>query len=168
MMLSPSRTVIHPADPSVPEPAYLASWQNGGTPLAAFPPHTRVATAQVLEPVCSLGYAVSQRGARSLLYHLGLRAFDLPFDVSLRAWCQGRDGNDEHRCPGTLPPFFDHHRRRGSTKHDSDINDNEGWREKAETKNIRWSVMMNLERLVRGETEMEDQWPDRDGKAGTG
>jgi len=168
MMLPSERTVIHHADASVPEPAYLAAWEPAGFPLAPLPPHTRVAAAQVLEPVCSLAYAVSRRAARSLLYHLGLREFDLPFDVSLRAWCQGRDGNVVHRCPGTLPPFFDHHRRRGSAARDSDINDREGWREKAETRNIRWSVMMNLARLVGGETEFLDQWPDREGVDGGG
>jgi len=167
MMLSPEHVVIHTPDPSVPEPAYLAAWENSWTPLAQFPPHTRVVMSQVLEPVCSLAYAVSQRGAQSLLYHLGLRQFDLPFDVSLRAWCQGRDGNEVHRCPGVLPQFFEHHRRAGSTKHDSDINDNEGFREKAETKNIRWSVQLNMERLVKGETEIVDQWPDKEG-VGTG
>lgn len=66
-----------------------------------------------------------------------------------------------------LPQFFEHHRRAGSTKHDSDINDNEGFREKAETKNIRWSVQLNMERLVKGETEIVDQWPDKEG-VGTG
>lgn len=79
----------------------------------------------------------------------------------LRAWCQGSDGNQQHICPGVLPQLFDHHRRAGSKSRDSDISEpNTEVREKAETLNIRWSVRMNLEKMVRGDMDYEDQYPD--------
>lgn len=60
-----------------------------------------------------------------------------------------------------LPQLFDHHRRKGPKSRDSDIEDHGAeYREKAETLNIRWSVRMNMGRLLKGETEYEDQWPD--------
>lgn len=34
------------------------------------------------------------------------------------------------------------------------------YRDEPETLNIRWSVRMNMERILKGETEWEDQWPD--------
>ena len=79
----------------------------------------------------------------------------------LRAWCQGSDGNGQHICPGVLPQLFDHYRRQGSKDADSDISDpQEGYREKAETLNIRWSVRLNMEKIVKGDVNYDDQYPD--------
>ncbi|MCJ1393115.1 hypothetical protein MMC18_005987 [Xylographa bjoerkii] len=159
----PSRGLaIHQNDVSVPEIKHLRSWDiNEYTPLAVYPPHTRVVMRQVNMPVCSLVYALSQRGARKLLYSLSLRKFDSSYDVMLRAWCQGFDGNEVHVCPGVLPQLFDHYRRAGSKTVDSDISEpNQEVREKEETLNIRWSVRLNMEKLLRGDPNYDDQYPD--------
>ena len=162
MHLPATGLVIHNNDPSVPEPQYLHSWnEKETTPLAIYPHHTRVVMRQSTTPVCSLAYAVSQSGARKLLYSLGLKKFDGPFDVLLRAWCQGSDGNEPHVCPGVLPQLFDHHRPQGPRSGDSDISGAiDEYRDKPETLNIRWSVRMNLEKILRGETIYDDQYPD--------
>lgn len=162
MHLSASNIVFQQNDPSVPEPQYLHSWDaNEITPLYGYPKHTRVVMRQVQTPVCSLAYAISQKGARSLLYNLGLRKFNAPFDVMLRSWCQGEDGNEEHICPAIIPQLFDHFRRKGPKSRDSDISDPKtDIREKPETLNIRWSVRLNVEKLLRGDTNYEDQYPD--------
>ena len=154
--------VIRQNDPTVPEKQYLHSWDmEEPTPLGIFPHHTRVVMAQVGEPVCSLGYAISQKGARSILYNLGLRALDAPFDVSLRYWCQGNKGNEQHNCPGVIPQLFDHYRRKGPKSRDSDINaKGSAVREKPETLNIRWSVRLNMVKLLRGDTSYDEQYPD--------
>jgi len=72
--------VIRYNDSSVPEPQYLHSWRlEDPTPLGTLPHHTRAVMRGVSEPVCSLAYAVSQAGAREILYALGLKTFDGPF-----------------------------------------------------------------------------------------
>ncbi|KAL9112353.1 MAG: hypothetical protein Q9187_007791 [Circinaria calcarea] len=162
MKLPGAGLVVHSNDPSVPEPQYLHSWdKDERTPLGTYPAHTRVVMRQSTASVCSLAYAISQRGARKLLYGLGLKKLDAPFDVMLRAWCQGSDGYEQHICPGVLPQLFDHHRRRGPKSVDSDISKpNEAYRDKPVTLNIRWSVRMNMEKMLRGETDYDDQYPD--------
>ena len=162
MHLPPTGLVIHRNDPSVPEAQYLHSWDmNERTPLAGYLHHTRVVLRQSQTPVCSLAYAVSQSGARKILYSLGLRKFDSPYDVMLRAWCQGSDGNERHVCPGVLPQIFDHYRRQGPKSADSDISKpSEDYRDKEETLNIRWSVRLNMDKILRGDTNYDDQYPD--------
>lgn len=161
MALPPTEIVVHSNDSSVPEPQYLYSWEKARSPLEEYPPHTRIVMRQSTVPVCSLAYAISQRGARKLLYGLGLKKLDAPFDVMLRAWCQGSDGYEQQICPGVLPQLFDHHRCRGPESVDSDISKpSEGYRNKPMTLNIRWSVRMNMEKMLRGETDYDDQYPD--------
>ena len=152
--------VVQYNDLSVPETQYLRSWETDKpTPLTIYPNHTRVVVHEK-GGVCSLAYAVSQSGARKLLYNLGLRQLDSPFDLMLRNFCEGTHGNEKNVCISVLPQLFDHHRSAGSLKHDSDINDKSGTRDKAFTNNIRWSVRMNMKKLLRGKTDFEDQYPD--------
>ncbi|MCJ1292122.1 hypothetical protein MMC34_003672 [Xylographa carneopallida] len=153
---------FHHNDTSVPEAKHLRSWDiNEISPLVTYPPHTRVVMRQAEMPVCSLVYAISQRGARKLLYSLSLQKLDSPYDVMLRAWCEGADGKEAQLCPGVLPQLFDHYRRAGSKTVDSDISEpNEEVREKEETLNIRWSVRLNMEKLLRGERDYDNQYPD--------
>ena len=158
MHLPGAGLVIHKNDPSVPEPQYLHSWnENERTPLMAYSAHTRVVMRESTVPVCPLAYALSQPGARKLIYSLGLQKFDAPFDVMLRSWCQ--EGGVI--CPATIPQLFDHYRRKGQTSLDSDISEpKQGYREKPVTPNIRWSVRINVEKLLRSETYYDDQYPD--------
>ena len=155
--------VVHHDDASVPQRRHLHSF--GMVPMDAFPEHTRVAARRLQDPVCSTAYAVSRRGARALLQALGLQALDAPFDVMLRSWCDGAgiyEGSTlPHVCMGVVPALFKHWRSRGPLAGDSDINDKgEGFREKAMSPQIRWSVRGNLERIWKGGSEFEDQYPD--------
>ncbi|KAJ9611582.1 hypothetical protein H2200_004766 [Cladophialophora chaetospira] len=156
-----SSTVIHEDDETVPEVRYLHSWdKNEVSPLADYRPHTRVIGEQH-EGVCSLAYAVSQAGARGLLNSLGLKRMDNAFDLMLREWCEGIHEDRTHRCIGVLPQLFDHYRPKGPSEIDSDISTpNGGYRSQPFTENIRWSVRLNMDKLLRGETDYNDQWPD--------
>ena len=153
--------VVHHNDDTVPEPRYLHSWdQLAESPLMMYPPHTRVAMNQK-EGVCSLAYAVSQAGARSILLDLGLRRMDHAFDIMLRQWCEGTNGHEKHVCLGVLPQLFDHHRRAGPSDIDSDIaTPHDTYRDEAFTLNIRWSVRMNMDKLLHGLTDYDDQYPN--------
>lgn len=67
-------------------------------------------------------------------------------------------------CITVRPPLFSHH---FPAKASSNISGHGGgYVVVVETKHVRWSVRMNLGRLIRGE-KIVDQWPDTDG-GGTG
>jgi hypothetical protein len=116
------------------------------------------------EGVCSLAYAAyaaPQKVARSSLNSIGLEKLDAAFDTMLRRFCVGGNGRQAHRCLGIIPRIFDHHQREGTSSGDSDIAvHGDGVREKAETPNTRWSVRMNMNRILRGEMMYDDQYPD--------
>ncbi len=164
MHIPTSGLAVHHNDQSVLQPQYLHSWDmNERNPLESYPHHTRVVMRQSTIPVCSLAYAISQRDAQKLLYALGLKKLDAPFNVILRAWCQGSEGfaDVSQVCPGVIPQLFDHYRRQGPKSADSDISKPKSdVREHPVTLNIRWSVRMNMERIVRGDTNYEDQYSD--------
>ncbi|EQK97462.1 glycosyltransferase family 25 protein [Ophiocordyceps sinensis CO18] len=128
-----------------------------------YPDHTR-AVHHSQWGVCTLGYAMSQRGARELLLELGLKGANAPFDLLLRTFCNGDAGRGANKCLTTQPSLMEHHRPVGPSKDDSDINEEggEGFRSVAETRMIRWSVRLNAEKLIKGEPPV-DQYPDTDG-----
>ena len=163
----PRTYVVQPDDQTVPEPHYLrdsrgrhGAFYTAGTD---FQNHTRI----VHHPqggFCSVAYAVSQRGARKMLWYMSVRAFDGWFDTMLPNFCDGKDAGELERptCVTVQPQFFDQHVPRGELWKESDIFPVGvgGSREKAETPNIRWSTRINLPKLLSGETNYTDQWPD--------
>lgn len=137
--------VIHANDDTVPEPHYLSVYDNEVHQRLQqdFPPHTRL-VHHSLENICSLTYAVSQRGARSLLYELGLKKFDDNFDIDLREYCDGTQGRQKHVCLTVQPTYFDHYHAE----------------EHPFTNNVRFSARLNLKKLLKGQTDFDDQFPD--------
>jgi hypothetical protein len=150
-------------DITVPETQHIAvGWGNDLIKLQ-YPNHTRI-VHHTAENVCSLVYAVTQRAARQILWKLSLDQLSGPIDISLRNYCDGQDKGRVRNCYTLQPPYFDHHRPIGSTSKYSDINEHDEtpqeYNAKAHTYNIRWSMRMNLEKLVEGETNFADQYPD--------
>ncbi|TGJ83670.1 hypothetical protein E0Z10_g5105 [Xylaria hypoxylon] len=144
-----------------------------------YPAHTRVVHA-ANGNVCSLAYAVSQRGARKLLRQFGKDGFVYQWDLMLRDYCMGefdgeREDSSEHGrekeghislvCLTVQPPLISHHyagEEGGASV--SDIRGQGGGlaRGKKGTPYVRLSVQGNLERLVAGfpEDRLVDQLPD--------
>ena len=181
----PSLRVLISSDPTVPIPKHLK-----GHPFALqdplgdlYPPHTRVVHASG-RTVCTQAYAVSQQGARKLLWQFGLQTLTTGWDLMLRDWCDGayqvgNAGSDPSAskigkssrppvCVTVQPPLFSHHFGKGAAS-SSDISAPGGGflnKGKEMTPYIRLSVRMNLERLVQGVgingrlQELVDQWPD--------
>ena len=173
---APSSRILIPNDQTVPLPKHLkphpfASLDAYG---ALYPPHTRL-VHHPSGPSCSLAYALSQQGARKLLYEFGVKAFDKQIDFMLGDFCdnsnatingssegvagEGR-GRDESQgvCVTVQPPIFGHHFPEGAK---SDIYATGGGLVKmVGTLYVRWSVRMNFGRLVSGKEEVLDQWPD--------
>ncbi|RYP54919.1 hypothetical protein DL768_000483 [Monosporascus sp. mg162] len=59
-----------------------------------YPDHTRV-VHHVQDGICSLAYAVTQKGARQLLYELDLEGANAAFDIKLRWFCGGMGHHGE-------------------------------------------------------------------------
>lgn len=125
-----------------------------------FPEHTRV-VHHTQDAICSLVYAVSQAGARKILYDLAIERADDLYDIMLRQFCDGSHGHDKHICVTVQPTLFDHHRPAGNVNKDSEINSaNGGARDQGFTLNIRWSTRLNIKKLLKGETDYHDSYPD--------
>jgi hypothetical protein len=78
-------------DSTVPLPKYLRAHPFG--PLDALaeshPPHTRVYHRASGGALCTVAYAVSQRGARKLLHEFRVKKWSRIWDVEMGDWCAG-------------------------------------------------------------------------------
>ncbi|KAK3682817.1 hypothetical protein B0T22DRAFT_295012 [Podospora appendiculata] len=170
----PPLRITIPNDATVPEPQHLKPHPFAlQDPLATiYPPHTRVVHA-ASGTTCTQAYAVSQRGARKLLWQFGLQTFTTGWDLMLGKWCDGQYMTSTEAelasrplkrpvCVTVQPPLFSHHYGKGAA---SDITSPGGGfidKEKEMTPYVRLSVRLNMERLVGGAglEELVDQWPD--------
>jgi hypothetical protein len=152
------RVVQH--DLTVPQKRYLKTVGNPDDVKEQYPDHTRV-VSHVADGICSLGYAITQAGARRLLHDIGLFDVTSPYDILLRQFCEGSGGRKYHNCLTMQPALFHHHRPVGAMNAESDISSHgDKYREKAVTDNVRWSTRMNWDALLDGRTDFEDQYPD--------
>ncbi|RYP03719.1 hypothetical protein DL764_004951 [Monosporascus ibericus] len=159
---APRGRVIHVDDDTVAEKRYLWSFNNPFKLVDDYPEHTR-AVHHAQEGVCTLGYAVSQRGAQKLLYEVGLKDVSDAFDILMRFFCNGGKGRKPHRCLTVQPSLFHHFRPAGSIAFESDIGDHgDGFREREYTDMVRWSVRLNAETIMDGGTVFHDQYPNGD------
>ncbi|KAI2639630.1 glycosyltransferase family 25 protein [Hypomontagnella submonticulosa] len=158
----PKGRVVRTHDNTVPQRKYLWSIFKPEDLELHYEDHTRV-YHHVQEGVCSLAYAITQKGARRLLYELGLKDANTAFDIELRWFCDGTGNPDRghHNCLTVQPSLFQIHLPAGPKKGQSDISDHgDGLQEKM-TKVLRYSVRMNAEALMDGRLdELVDQWPD--------
>ncbi|PVH88839.1 glycosyltransferase family 25 protein [Cadophora sp. DSE1049] len=174
--------LTHPNDHTVPLPKYLRAHPFG--PLdalaASHSPHTRVYHRASGGALCTVAYAVSQRGARRLLHEFGVKRWSRIWDVEMGDWCAGQDApppkspmperrgisekekrsRSERVCVTVQPPIFAHHHPPGGESNIGGVGG--GYARTVETKYVRLSVRLNLDALLRGEGEddLVDQWPD--------
>lgn len=158
--LVPKGRVIHRNDASVAQKQYLWTLNIPFTLKERYPEHTR-AVHHAQEGVCSLGYAVSQKGAQKLLHEIGLKDVTDGFDTLLRFFCEGAEGRKRHECLTVQPALFQHHRAAGPLSALSDVGDHgTGFRDVSSTDMVRWSVRLNADALLAGSGEIIDQYPD--------
>ena len=142
-------------DPTVASERHITG--NGGFSWSDYPPHTRVVYVPG-DNICSFAYALSAAGARKALQYLGIEGQHKPFDNHLSDLCRLRANG--MRCVSVVPSLFVHHRPRGKTSGDSDINGGSGEvREHGFTENIVYSTRLNLANLIKGQ-QPEKQWDD--------
>lgn len=156
----PLGRVVHENDLTVPQKQFIHFQWGTSTLTDQYPAHTRV-VHHPSDAVCSLVYAISQRGARRILYEFGIHKFTSNFDIMLREFCDGTNDRMRGNCLTVQPQLFQHHRPQGARKGFSEIADHgDEYNEKAYTKNIRWSVRINFPTILLGDTEYIDQWVD--------
>jgi len=136
-------------DSTVPPPDQLQGFQN----TTEFP-YTRWAH-QSRGPIYTFAYALSQAGARKVLFDLSVDHLQGPFDNSLAGFCRwGSDARKlDAKCISSTPELFHHHKAKGGIAGDSDIQNVGGGgeiREKGFTENIVLSVRNNLGDLLAG------------------
>lgn len=155
----PMGRVIHRNDVTVPPKGNLWSFSQPFTLVDTYPAHTR-AVHHVFDGVCSLGYAVSQHGARSLLREIGLREVLDPLDILLRFYCEGTHGRNKHNCLAMQPPLFNHHRVAGPDSAASNIGTHGGgYRKESMTDMVQWSVRLHADAILEGTRNYTDQYP---------
>ncbi|KAI4594638.1 hypothetical protein KJ359_007728 [Pestalotiopsis sp. 9143b] len=115
-------------------------------------------------PICTFAYALSQKGARKVLYDLSVDRLAGAFDNALAGLCRdGAAGNKNGlraKCITVTPPVFFHHRAKGRIAGDSDIQtyeNTEQVRQKGTTENIVWSARNNIKNMLM-HGEMENQF----------
>jgi len=94
-----------PNDPTVPMPSYLRAHPFGPLDVLGetHPPHTRVYHRGSGGALCTVAYAVSQRGARRLLHEFGVKKWSRIWDVELGDWCAGNDFTEPQKPPQSSP-----------------------------------------------------------------
>ena len=157
----PKGKVVHLDDPTVPEAHYMGFLSTDNDPGKLYPSHTRIAHHAVAS-ICTLAYAVTQAGARKILYDMGVKHLSQQFDLELKSFCKGEDERQNPICVTVQPQLFNYYRPAGRTSQFSDITDHgDEVRTKAEAPMLRWSVRLNIEGLVDGGTNFTDQFPDQ-------
>lgn len=167
---TPKGHVMIEDDPTVPEPHYIHHVHEVHYPsfkqYREDANHTRV-VHHSMKFICSHGFAISQAGARKLLHYVGVRALDYPFDKMIENYCQDPELRFKRgACLGTQPAMIAQYRPPGDISKDFEIEsawfaDHKGnEREKGFDDNIRYSAMINMEKLLDGDTDFEDQYPD--------
>lgn len=160
----PKGRVVRYQDSTVPEKSHLYVVSSVDDLSKNFQNHTRV-VSHVQDGICSLGYAITQSGARKLLHDIGLREVNAPYDILLRQYCEGSHGRSYHNCLTSFPSLFHHHRPAGSLEAESDITPHgKGYKKTARSDVLRWSTRMNWDVLLNGRTDFVDQWPDENGQ----
>ncbi|KAL7793134.1 glycosyltransferase family 25 protein [Trichoderma ceciliae] len=130
-------------------------------------PQTRIVHLSAA-PICTFAYAVSQRGAKKILYGLSVDGLHMAFDNSLAQLCRdamfelGRKQSSGYKmkCLSVNPTIMFHHKAKGLVAAGSDIQNVGGdgsVREKGETESIKWSMRLNLKNILTGK-ELESQF----------
>ncbi|CAM1503736.1 Fc.00g013270.m01.CDS01 [Cosmosporella sp. VM-42] len=126
-----------------------------------YPAHTRVVHLTAA-PICSFSYAVTQRGARKLLYALSINGLHMAFDNSLAQLCRDSAGAMSRgleerglgiKCISVNPTIMFHHKAKGPVSADTDLQSmslDGRIRGQGVTESIKYSMRMNLENMLMG------------------
>ncbi|KAJ9617834.1 uncharacterized protein PV06_06217 [Exophiala oligosperma] len=157
------RFFVIPNDPTVEPPQHrqnvdvpdMSRWEGPGSDN-----RTRI-VFKAKGGVCTAGYAISQQGARKVLYHLSMVPYNKPVDWGLANLCETKQYN--FRCISVFPQLVGVSRPQGNTSKWSDIGygaDSERKVENANSQHLVYSTRLNMENLLAGRTIFDSQYPD--------
>ena len=147
-------------DETVPEPQHIKMQFGDSELVQNYPAHTRVVSRAWMN-TCTMGYGISQPGARRLLYELSVNKMTGTTDMMFRSVCHGSEGRPVQTCLTIQPQLFQHHRPVGYKSSFSDISDHgTDFNGQAFTRNVRWSTHLNFPKLVYGWTDYFDMFKD--------
>ncbi|KPI45562.1 uncharacterized protein AB675_350 [Cyphellophora attinorum] len=151
-MVEPPSTREHIGNPK------MSRWEENGSELGN---STRM-IYPAMAGVCTGSYAISQRGARKLLYRMSLQPFNNPVDWGMNYACADRTFG--LNCVATYPTIIGLYRPAGNWSKHSDIGympeADMGIQEEGISQRIVFSTRKNLERLFREDYEFESNYPD--------
>ncbi|KAJ5912336.1 hypothetical protein N7504_001219 [Penicillium tannophilum] len=109
--------------------------------------------------ICTIGYAITRRGAQKILAALAIDHLGQPFDNALSTLCGGVGDRRRIECYAPFPQLVNTHRRAGSSSRDSQIvaNGDDTWHDE-ESFAIVYSAKRNIHRLVAGEETVYSQY----------
>lgn len=109
----------------------------------------------------TLGYALSHRGARRIVWEVAPKPVTDAYDILLRFFCEGTHGRKKGVCLAPQPPYFHHHRPAGPMSSMSDIgNHGADYGKESMTDMVRWSVRLNADNIIEGNADYVEQYPD--------
>lgn len=158
-------------DPTVPSPQFLKPMRNRpmDSYAALYPPQTRI-YHRTNTTLCTVAYALTQHGARKILYQHGIRDFSKGYDFALSDYCNGLTAETTKTttplCLTVNPPIFSHYFGEedggGGARGGSDITGTGAGGKETGTRYVKVSVRGNLEGLVRGGgmDGVREQWSD--------
>lgn len=147
-------------DETVPEKQHIEMQFGTRELVNDYPDHTRVVSRARVN-TCTIGYGISQPGARRFLYELGLHKQDGANDMMFRSVCDGSSGRRIGTCLTVQPQLFQHHRPVADKSTFSDISEHlSEYNDVAFTRNVRWSTRLNFPKLVDDETDWIDLFKD--------
>ncbi|KAF2211821.1 glycosyltransferase family 25 protein, partial [Cercospora zeae-maydis SCOH1-5] len=114
--------------------------------------HSRV-VSHTADPLCSIAYAITQRGARKFLYEMAVHKLDAAADLMFAWACDGVHGRKTHKCLAVNPQLFNQHRAAGPLSKASNIQKYKGEIRHSSTENIMYGTKVNFEALLEGKPE---------------
>ncbi|KIW50872.1 hypothetical protein PV05_09653 [Exophiala xenobiotica] len=157
------RFFVIPNDPTVEPPQYrqnvdapnMSHWEgpNGDN-------KTRIVFRSE-GAVCTAGYAVSQQGARKILYHMSMMPYNSPVDWGFADLC--KDMRYNFTCVSVFPQLIGVSRPTANTSKWSDIgygDDSQRTVEAANSPHLVFSTRLNMANLLAGRTVFDSQYPD--------
>jgi hypothetical protein len=135
-------------DQSVPEKRYIM-YQDDWRLKETYPDHTRV-VHRSSSMVCLFGYAITQKMAQRMLYHIGIKKINTALDFEYAQFCEGWWTEEMPKCYAIEPPYFGLFRPAGSKAGHSDQSEMAGYQEDDWSPNVRYSAMQNIENWVEG------------------
>jgi len=111
--------------------------------------------------VCTAGYAISQQGARKILYHMSMMPFNHQLDWGYADLCKNKEF--DFNCVSVFPQLVGVFHTAGNSSKWSDIgygDESANQVEPASAQHLVFSTRLNMDTLLQGKTVFRSQYND--------